>query len=932
MTETTQELLEQEKIWHTVSVEQAAVGMAVDLELGLSEAEVERRRSIYGPNELEEKGRKNPWLILWEQFTGALVLILIAAAVVSVAIGEYEDAVVVMIIVILNAALGFSQEYRAEQAMAALKKMAAPHVKVRREGTVREILADEVVPGDVVLLEAGDSVPADGRLTLVANLKVQEASLTGESLPVEKSVEPIPDPELPLGDRTDMVYMGTAITYGRGEALIVHTGMETQLGHIAEMIQGVESEKTPLQKRMAQLGRSLAIAAVAIVGVVFVVGLIQGVDPLEMFFTGIALAVAAVPEGLPAVVTIALALGAQRMLRRKALIRKLPAVETLGSVTVICSDKTGTLTENRMTVQILDLAEQTIHVEPTMRRRMPTVTLDEPLPLPEEAAPVMLLASGALCNDAVLQEDPETAGDFNTVGDPTEGALLVAAANYGLWKSELETRFPRVAEIPFSSERKMMTTVHDTRSEAGHPIDPALRAVLEERDAPYVAVTKGAVDGLLETSSAVWVEGDLSPMSVEWGARIEKANNRMAQDGLRVLGIAFKALDQEPTKEELEELEGDLVFLGMVGMMDPPRPEVLEAVDKCKTAGIRVVMITGDHPLTAQRIAEDLGIAEDCCALTGVELNAMDAADLEEQVEDTQVYARVSPEHKLRIVESLQNRGEIASMTGDGVNDAPALRKSDIGVAMGITGTDVSKEASDMVILDDNFATIVSAVEEGRTIYDNVLKFIKYTLTSNVGEILVMLVAPFLGMPIPLTALQILWINLVTDGLPGLALSVEQPEEKVMERPPYDPGGSIFARGMGTQIIWVGLLMAGVSLAVGYWAWSQGNPAWQTMIFTTLTLSQMGNALALRSNRESLFKIGILSNRYMLGAVLLTFVLQLLITYVPFLQEIFGTMALSPTELAVSLAASTVVFIAIEIFKWGVRLNSRRGVMVEAAV
>ncbi len=918
-----------ETMWHQLQAEEALQRLEVEAGPGLSAAEVQARRTKYGTNELVESGLKHPLRILWEQFTEAMVVVLLAAAIVSALISDLKDAVAILAIVILNGVLGFVQEYRAERAIAALRQMTAPHVKVRREGHVREIESPELVPGDIILLEAGDAVPADARLLEAANLRLQEASLTGESMPVDKKTPVLEAADVPLGDRHNMLFLGTAVTYGRGTAVVVETGMRTQLGRIAQLIQTVVSEQTPLQKRMGGLGRSLALVSLVIVAVVFGLGILRGEDAGEMFLTAVALAVAAVPEGLPAVVTIALALGAQRMLRRNALIRKLPAVETLGSVTVICSDKTGTLTENRMTVKVLDVAKHTLDLDQTMRRGMPVFHSLEAIEKVGQPAQALMLAGGALCNDAFLEPDEITEGDYRTVGDPTEGALLVAAGSYGLWKPTLEEAFPRRDEVPFSSERKRMTTLHSVPDGTSQTdIDPVLQSLFREIGTPYVAFAKGAVDSLIEVSDRVWVEDKTHPLTDQWRERILESNDQMAGQGLRVLGIGFKRVEEAPAEGQSEELEQDLVFIGLVGMMDPPRPEVKEAVQIAQHAGIRPVMITGDHPLTARRIAEDLDIAGEGDLITGQELARLTTKDLQEIVENVSVYARVSPEHKLNIVEALQNKGHIVAMTGDGVNDAPALRRSDIGVAMGITGTDVSKEASDMVLLDDNFATIVKAIREGRTIYDNVRKFIRYTLTSNTGEIITMLFAPFLGMPIPLTALQILWINLVTDGLPGLALSLEPSEKNTMERPPHPPNESIFARGMGQDILWNGILMGLVALGVGYWGWSAGNPAWPTMVFTTLTLTQMGNALGFRSETDSLFRIGLFSNLSMLGAVLLTFVLQMAVTYIEPLQVLFGTQALSARDLAISLLASTVLFWAIEIEKF---VQRRLGLRAHAA-
>ncbi len=907
--------------FHTLTIEKALEEIGVQPETGLSNTEVQSLKEKFGPNELVERGTKPPWRILLDQFRETMVIVLIIAAVISGALGDLKDLVAILAIVILNAILGFVQEYRAEQAMAALKRMSAPTVKVRRAGHVLELSARELVPGDIFLLEVGDAIPADARLVESANLRVQEASLTGESVPVEKTASSIASENDPLGDRHNMVYMGTSVTYGRGTAVVANTGMNTELGKIAELIQTVESEQTPLQRRMAQLGKSLAWAAIAIVGLVFVLGLLRGEDPATMFLTAVAMAVAAVPEGLPAVVTIALALGAQRMLKRKALIRKLPAVETLGSVDVICSDKTGTLTENRMTVTVLDVLGSTQKLETLLDDGFPVIDVEiKPDAHPPVRSLSLMIKAAALCNDAILEEDEDKDGDVRVIGDPTEGALVAAAAQLGLWKPVLDQRWPRVAEVPFSSERKRMTTVHSVNVPVESPSDAPWA------DASYVAFTKGSVDGLLDISDYVWSGDEQVSLSRKIKKRIQNANDEMALDGQRVLGVAFRPVDRE-TADHADEttLEKQMVFIGLIAMLDPPRPEVKESVAMAKTAGIRPMMITGDHPLTAKRIAQDLGILqeEDGRVMTGQELSRLTTGELEDVVEDISVFARVAPEHKLRIVEALQNRGHIAAMTGDGVNDAPALRKSDIGVAMGITGTDVSKEAADMIILDDNFATIVNAIREGRTIYDNVRKFIKYTMTSNAAEIYVMLFAPFLGMPLPLTALQILWINLVTDGLPGLALAVEPAEKNVMRRPPIAPNESIFARGMGVHILWVGLLMGLVSLGVGYWGWFTGIANWQTLLFTTLTISQMAHATVIRSSRESLFTLGFLTNPLLIGAVALTLVLQLLVVYWPPMANIFGTTPLTPQELLLSVGLSLVVFFAVEAEKWFKRRKAK---------
>jgi Ca2+-transporting ATPase len=870
--------------------------------------------------------------LVWEQMTSIMVVILIIAAIISLVLGEYLDAIVITAIILINAAIGFQQEYKAEEAMSALKKMAVPVVKVRREGHVSEISARELVPGDIVLMEVGNLVPADCRLVESVNLRIEEAALTGESVPVEKEADFVAESDLPLGDRLNMTFMGTVVTYGRAIAVVVETGMNTELGHIATLIQTTGQELTPLQKRINQLSKGLAVAAVGLVALVFLIGILQGETFELMLLTGISMAVAAVPEGLPAVVTIALALGAQRMLKRRSLIRKLPAVETLGSVTVICSDKTGTLTENRMTVTILDVAGHKVDfVEDLRDKPAPHLVLEDEEPdletqemLRRHPALTLLLAGGALANDAVLERRN---GEFEYIGDPTEGALVVAAARAGMVKEHLEKTFPRRAEVPFDSTRKRMTTAHEFPSSSTE-ISPAFKKIWDWSgfigEFSYVLFSKGAVDSLVPICDQVWVDDHTEPLSENWVERIMIANDEQAEEGMRVLGVATRTLDKVSSDDSQDELENGLIFVGMVSMMDPARPEVKEAVQLCSQAGIRPVMITGDHPLTAGKIAAELGISENGHILTGQDLENLSAQELKEVVCEVDVYARVSPEHKLNIVKALEDQGEIVAMTGDGVNDAPALSAADIGVSMGITGTDVAKEASDMVLLDDNFATIVAAVEEGRRIYDNIRKFFTYTMTSNAGEIWVMLIAPLIGMPFALLPLQILWVNLVTDGLPGLALSIEPAEKNVMHRPPYPPDENVFGRGMAQKILWVGILMGFVSLGVGYYYWSIGNPNWQTIVFTTLTLSQMGNALALRSERESLFKIGLLSNKSLLNAVLLTLILQLAVIYVPFLQSVFKTNPLPYQELLICLVLSTIVFWGVEIDKWFKRRADRK--------
>jgi Ca2+-transporting ATPase len=902
--------------WYRLDVTSALEELQSDATSGLSSDEASLRLKKYGPNALVETRRKNPWRILWEQLTAAMMVVLVIAAAVSVFVGDYKDSIAILAIVVLNAILGFTQEYRAEQAMASLKRFTTPAVKVIRNGITREVPDRDIVPGDLFLLEAGGIVPADGRLVEAANLKIQEAVLTGESLPVEKNTAAIHETDVALGDRRNLVYRGTVVTYGRGLAVTTATGMQTELGRIAEMLQTVAAEPTPLQRRMAALGRSLGIIALFIVGVVLTLGLLRGEDLETMFLTGVSLAVAAVPEGLPAAVTIALALGAQRMLKRRALIRKLPAVETLGLVTKICADKTGTLTANKMTVTAVVLPSE--DTEDSMK------TVDfTGMPTSGPASPhlLMLLAAAAMCNDAALSPAPGGL-EPGYVGDPTEGALVVAAARRGLKKPELQHSLPRVAEVPFTSERKRMTTVHEPVEDI---VTGALSTVLPvffPGLPSFLCFSKGAVDSVLDACDRIWTGDPPKALDGAWREIINRATESMSASGLRVLGIAFRPMEHLSQTNSETEIEKNLILLGLVGMMDPPREEAREAVETCRRAGVDPVMITGDHPLTALAVARQLDIAGDR-VVTGPQLSKLTPAELEDLVEDVKIYARVAPEHKLGIVRALQRKGHIVAMTGDGVNDAPALRKADIGVAMGLTGTDVSKEAADMVLLNDNFATIVAAVEEGRIIYDNIRKFLKYLMTTNLGEILVLLIGMLTAMPIPLTPLQILWINLITDGPPALALTVEPAERRVMRRPPPNPKLSVFAGGIGVHILWVGSLMAALGLGVGYLAWQANNPAWQTMLFTTLAFSQLAHVLAIRSGRTSLFKAGLLSNKSVLGAVALAAALQLAVIYVPWLQDAFRTVPLNFNEMLICITLASIIFWAVEIEKWFVRRRSR---------
>lgn len=874
-------------LWHIMEVAEALSEMKTSLS-GLSPEEAGRRLEHFGANELAEKKRRSAFRMLLDQFSDFMILILIAAALISGLIGEVSDTIAIVVIVFLNAALGFSQEYKAEKAMAALKKMAAGSAMVKRGGEQSAIPASALVPGDIVVLEAGNVIPADLRIIEAAYLKVEEAALTGESIPVEKQAPAIPGETLSLGDRLNMLFKGTFVTYGRGLGMVTATGMNTELGRIAALLQEEGEGKTPLQKKLAVFGTKLAYAVLTICVVVFVAGMLRGENPVGMFLVAISLAVAAIPEALPAVVTIALALGARKMVRRNALVRRLPAVETLGSVTYICTDKTGTLTINRMTVEAAYCDGRTVSHDKFTEMSSADCPDD-----PQMSAGDFLLTAATLCNDARR----DAAGNY--IGDPTEIALLEFADRNdgsGCGKNALDEAFPRKAEIPFDSLRKRMTTVHQWGN-------------------GYVSFTKGATDVLVQRARSVYTSK--GPKAVDT-AEILRVNDDMAGAGLRVLCIAMRRWESLPSETNLEVMEQDLTLLGLVGMMDPPREEASQSVALCKSAGIIPVMITGDHPLTARTIARRVGILEDDApesVITGAELAALPQETFEKRVSHIRVYARVAPEQKLKIVRALQDRGHFVAMTGDGVNDAPALKAADIGVSMGVTGTDVAKEASSMILLDDNFATIVGAVREGRKIYDNIRKFIKYLLTTNSSEIWTLLLAPFLGLPIPLQPIHILWINLVTDGLPALALSMEPEERNVMMRPPRHPRESIFSGGLGYHAVWVGLLMAGVVLSLQAWAIHTGDAHWQTMVFATLCLLQLGHVLAIRSEKESLFVQGIFTNKPLLLSVLATILLQFATIYIPFLNPVFKTVPLTVNDIVIVLILSTVVFIAVEIEK-----------------
>lgn len=876
--------------WHRMTINEVISTLKSDKACGLSKAEANRRLAEHGPNELEAARRSSPWSMLGEQFKNILIIILIIAIVLSALLGHTVEAIAITVIMLFAVLLGFVQEYRAERAIEALKKMAAPTATVIRDGEEEDIPARDLVPGDIIFFRAGDRVSADARLIEAINLQVEEAPLTGESVPVEKQTAALEGSELAIGDRKNMAYAGTVVTYGRGRGIVVATGMLTEFGKIAKLLQSVETGKTPLQQNLDKVGHLLARAAIVVVLLIVALGFFRGQPLLEMLIFGIALAVAVVPEALPAVVTISLAIGVQRMVKRNALIRRLPAVETLGCTSVICSDKTGTLTKDEMTVRKIFIASQMLDVsgsgyDPHGKFSRNGSAIE---PFPQL---ITLLSAGVLASDAHLSRDGDN-GQWHIKGDPTEGALVVAAAKADLHRTELNAQFPRVNEIPFTSETKRMTTLH----ESPHGM---------------VAYSKGAPEVILNSCAGQLTERGQASLNTSERETILLSARQMASEALRVLAVA-----QKPDAA-LESAEKEMIFLGLVGMIDPPRLEAKGAVQVCKEAGIKPVMITGDHPLTAQAIARELGILNSGSILTGVTLEGMDEADLENKVETIDVYARVSPAHKLRVVTALQKKGHFVAMTGDGVNDAPALKKADIGIAMGITGTDVTKEAAAMTLTDDNFASIVAAVEEGRGVFDNIKKYLMYLLSSNIGEICLMAAATLLGLPLPLSAVQILYVNLATDGLPALALAVDPPEADLMRRKPRNPRTGIFTRPVITLMFLGGLWSAAVNIGLFTWALNSGRSIEEamTMTFVSLVLIQFFKAYNFRSDRNSVLNRPF-ANKWLNLAILWELALLALVVYLPLLQTPLGTFSLPLIDWVIVVALAFTVSPVLEVAKW----------------
>lgn len=907
--------------WYQRDVATVLASLETSLD-GLNDSAAASRRATYGPNELIDGGSRSLLVILWYHCASMLVLVLFVAALLSLLLGRFFEAGAIVAMIAMFVILGAIQDYRAERSIIALKRLATPTVRVYRNGMVQALMARDLVPGDVIALEAGDVVPADLRIIESFNLRMQESALTGESEPVEKLNDAIVQPNLPPVDRQNMAYMGTQVVYGHGRAVVVSTGMRSELGRIATLLQSLRLTRPPLQQRLDRLGKTLALAGSGLAAGVLLMGLLRAEQFSDSLLTAISVMVAIIPEGLPVVVIFTLALAARQMLRQNVLVRKLPATETLGAATVICADKTGTLTENRMAVRMIDVAGHRVDLAEALCRHLPVLTPSLPLPELRIEKPVpirLLLASGALCNDATLVIEATT-GQYNIIGDPIEGALLVAAAYSGLIKETLQQAMPRVVTLPFDRERQLMTTVH-RRSAYG--MVQELRSVWGtqglEPGLPYIAITRGVLDELLALTTQIWEDDRVVPLTDVWRARIHAASAEMTHNGMYVLGIAFRPLASAKPSPEMAQ---NLIFIGLVGMIDPPRPAARLAVQGFTAAGIRPLMITGDHSLTASYIARDLNIAADETVITGAQLNQMSDSELARVVQRVSVFARATPEHKLKIVQALQQQGHVVAMIGDGVNDSPALKQADIGIAMGNSGTDVAKESADMILRDDNVATIVAAVEEGRVIYDNLRRFVKFAVAGNIGKLTVMLCWPLsfmlLGLPltsaVALVPLQLLWLNLIADGLLGLSMGIEPAEKQVMQRPPCARRVGFFSGGVAFQVLWVGLFSGLLALGIGFVYYVAGLPQWQTMMVTTLVLLQICHALAVRSNREALLSIGLLSNRLMTAVIGLILALHLAALYLP-VMSFLQLLPLTLTDVLICCGLGLLLLIAVEIEK-----------------
>ena len=873
-------------MWQSSNIFEVARKLRTSIDRGLSKEEAENRRNKHGPNKLEEKKKENLFVKFIKEFKDFMIIILIIAAIISAAISywqgenDYIDSIIIISIVVLNAIMGLVQESKAEKSLEALKDMSAPVAKVKRDGRILELKGTEVVPGDIVLLEAGNFVPADCRLINSYNLKIEESSLTGETVPVTKDAEVLLDSKTPVGDTVNMAFANTIVVNGHGEAIVTETGMNTKVGQIAKMIITNEAPETPIQKKLGEVGKTLGIACLTICAFIFVIGVLKKIEPIEMFMTSVGLAVAAIPEGLPAIVTIMLSIGVTRMARKNSIIRKLPAVETLGSSSVICSDKTGTLTQNKMKVtKVMDINGESLNFQKDL-----------------------ILELGTMCTDVEGE-----------VGEATELAIINAAKEQGKYKERLYQKFNRINDIPFDSERKMMTTIHKIDLNESDSTEESIKNLVYNKNDKFLCITKGAPEVILKNCSKYYLNGKVSVLGMDTIRKIENINSKMAENALRVIAVAYSAMPRLPTSIDSESIEQNLIFVGLIGMIDPPREGVKEAVANCKKAGIKTVMITGDHILTAKAIAKELGIMNnEDLAITGKELDKISKTELEKDIFKYSVFARVSPEHKVRIVEAFQKTGAVVAMTGDGVNDAPALKKADIGIAMGKNGTDVAKNAADMVLADDNFVTIVEAVKQGRNIFENIQKAVHFLIATNIGEIVTIFMGLLLGLKAPLLAIQLLWINLITDSLPAIAIGLESPDKNIMQKKPRNSRKSIFADGLWSKIMLEGIMIGMLTLV----AFSLGNNLYglevgRTMAFVAMAMLELVHSFNVKSE-ESIFKVGIFENKYLIGAFLLGTILQVAVVMVPTLANIFGLVPLETNQWLYTLGISILPIIIIE--------------------